>query len=88
MKKILCHDCKKAIQIEGEEIKDGVNLVYKKDEKDISVFKCNECYKKDKSLNNFQKCEVYSRVVGYLRPVQQWNEGKQEEFNKRKEYKV
>ena len=29
------------------------------------------------------KCEVYSRVVGYLRPVQQWNEGKQEEFKDR-----
>lgn len=26
------------------------------------------------------KCEVYSRVVGYLRPVEQWNEGKQAEF--------
>ena len=26
------------------------------------------------------KCEVYSRVVGYLRPVQQWNPGKQEEW--------
>ena len=33
-----------------------------------------------------QKCEVYSRVVGYLRPVSQWNEGKQEEFSERKEY--
>ena len=29
------------------------------------------------------KCEVYSRVVGYLRPVQQWNEGKREEFKDR-----
>jgi ribonucleoside-triphosphate reductase len=28
--------------------------------------------------------EVYSRVVGYLRPVQQWNEGKQQEFRMRK----
>jgi ribonucleoside-triphosphate reductase len=27
--------------------------------------------------------EVYSRVVGYLRPVSQWNEGKQEEFRER-----
>jgi anaerobic ribonucleoside-triphosphate reductase len=26
------------------------------------------------------KCEVYSRVVGYLRPVDQWNDGKQAEF--------
>ncbi|MDR3143658.1 MAG: ribonucleoside triphosphate reductase [Puniceicoccales bacterium] len=31
--------------------------------------------------------EVYSRVVGYLRPVQQWNDGKQAEFNLRKELK-
>lgn len=30
------------------------------------------------------RCEVYSRVVGYLRPVQQWNDGKQEEFKERK----
>ncbi|MEM2736751.1 MAG: anaerobic ribonucleoside-triphosphate reductase [Thermoproteota archaeon] len=28
--------------------------------------------------------EVYSRVVGYLRPVDQWNSGKQEEFKQRK----
>jgi ribonucleoside-triphosphate reductase (formate) len=28
-------------------------------------------------------CEVYSRVVGYIRPVSQWNEGKQEEFAER-----
>ncbi|HNX23664.1 MAG TPA: anaerobic ribonucleoside-triphosphate reductase [Spirochaetota bacterium] len=30
--------------------------------------------------------EVYSRVVGYFRPVNQWNKGKQEEFSERKEY--
>ncbi len=30
------------------------------------------------------ECEVYSRVVGYLRPVDQWNEGKQEEFKQRR----
>lgn len=33
------------------------------------------------------KCEVYSRIVGYIRPVDQWNEGKQEEFKDRKEFK-
>ncbi|MDR1438115.1 MAG: ribonucleoside triphosphate reductase [Puniceicoccales bacterium] len=31
-----------------------------------------------------QDCEVYSRVVGYVRPVQQWNDGKQSEFRQRK----
>jgi len=32
--------------------------------------------------------EVYSRVVGYLRPVKQWNNGKQSEFSLRKTFKV
>ncbi len=31
-------------------------------------------------------CEVYSRVVGYYRPVQFWNTGKQEEFKDRLAY--
>ncbi len=31
-------------------------------------------------------CEVYSRVVGYLRPVDQWNDGKQAEFAMRKTF--
>jgi len=35
-----------------------------------------------------QPCEVYSRVVGYIRPVQQWHLGKQEEFKNRLVYKV
>ncbi|EIP97195.1 anaerobic ribonucleoside-triphosphate reductase [Opitutaceae bacterium TAV1] len=35
-----------------------------------------------------KKTEVYSRVVGYLRPIQQWNEGKQAEFSRRRVYKV
>jgi len=28
-------------------------------------------------------CEVFSRIVGYFRPVQMWNRGKQEEFKHR-----
>jgi ribonucleoside-triphosphate reductase len=32
--------------------------------------------------------EVYSRIVGYLRPIKQWNEGKQAEFNIRKAFKA
>jgi len=32
--------------------------------------------------------EVYSRVVGYLRPVNQWNRGKQAEFVMRKTFKI
>lgn len=33
-------------------------------------------------------CEIYSRIVGYLRPVSQWNDGKAEEFKKRKTFKT
>lgn len=32
-------------------------------------------------------CEIYSRIVGYLRPVKQWNKGKKAEFSHRKTYK-
>lgn len=28
-------------------------------------------------------CEVYSRIVGYLRPTRNWNAGKKEEFEER-----
>jgi ribonucleoside-triphosphate reductase len=33
-----------------------------------------------------KKCEIWSRSVGYLRPVEQWNPGKQAEFADRKPY--
>lgn len=35
-------------------------------------------------IGQHTNCEVFSRIVGYLRPVQQWNDGKQEEFADRK----
>ncbi len=41
-------------------------------------FKCPKCG---------QDTEVYSRIVGYIRPVKQWNEGKKEEFAMRKTFK-
>ncbi len=41
---------------------------------------CPKCEAKGKK----NKCEVYSRIVGYLRPIDQWNDGKQAEFCDRK----
>lgn len=35
-----------------------------------------------------RRAEVYSRVVGYIRPVRSWNEGKQKEFKDRLEFKI
>ena len=43
-------------------------------------FDCPKCVIK-------QPCEVYSRIVGYIRPVQQWHKGKQQEFAERKVFK-
>lgn len=44
-------------------------------------FECPKCAIK-------QPCEVYSRIVGYIRPIQQWNKGKKQEYKERKEYKT
>lgn len=41
---------------------------------------CPKCAETGKST----ECEVFSRIVGYLRPVEQWNDGKQAEFADRK----
>lgn len=35
-----------------------------------------------------EKCEVYSRVCGYFRPVANWNKGKREEFRERKTFAI
>lgn len=42
-------------------------------------FKCPKCE---------SDCEVYSRIVGYMRPVSQWNYGKQQEFKDRKLFDI
>lgn len=42
-------------------------------------FKCPDCG---------ADCEVYSRIVGYIRPVNQWNKGKQMEFQNRTTFDV
>jgi len=82
-----CHDCGRFMILEGDDIKNGVMLSYKDGDKTYNVFKCSDCYQKSARLTGYNPCEVYSRVCGYLRPVQQWNSGKQQEYKERKEYK-
>lgn len=76
---VKCYDCKK-------ELKKGVTLIYDDSGDKIKVYKCQKCFQKNPSLTNFRKCEVYSRIVGYIRPVGQWNIGKKQEFEERKEF--
>ena len=44
-------------------------------------FECPKCTIK-------QPCEVYSRIVGYIRPVGQWHVGKKQEYKERKTFKT
>ncbi len=43
------------------------------------VYECPHCHK---------KTEVYSRITGYYRPVQNWNDGKSQEWKERKTYDI
>jgi hypothetical protein len=84
-----CHDCKEKVVVNidltpaGLEISGGA--AYKVE--DGTVFlKCDKCFKEGSALRNYNPCEVYSRVVGYLRPISQWNNGKRQEFEDRKNF--
>jgi len=92
-----CHDCGKdvkvrifrddkgAIVIEGGAV---YNLIIDALGSKRLFFKCDNCFVKDRTLRNWRQIETYSRVVGYIRPIQQWNKGKIEEFKQRKEFVV
>lgn len=82
---VTCMDCGERFDIclerigpEQIEIKNGA--IGKRDCEHL--FKCQACWEKNKSFG--RECDVYSRVVGYLRPVTAWNAGKQEEYKMRK----
>ncbi len=45
------------------------------------------CQKSNMENTKRTRTEVYSRVVGYLRPIEQWNDGKKSEFDDRKVFK-
>jgi len=76
----ICHDCKKELK-HGDEY-----MPYQTNSE--TFIKCKSCHHKDPVLRNYQVTEVYSRIVGYIRPIEQWNAGKREEYSDRKEFCV
>ena len=92
-----CHDCECDVIIEVDVGEDGATeigggaiyepVVGSSGEKKIFL-KCASCFEKDNVLRNYRPTEVFSRVVGYLRPVKQFNKGKQFEFKMRKNFAV
>lgn len=82
MKKITCHDCGKTLG-KGEEFMRFSAAIEGED-----AIKCKECFESNPALENFQACDVYSRVVGFHTPIQRWNKGKSEEWKDRKTFVV
>ncbi|MCK9266765.1 anaerobic ribonucleoside-triphosphate reductase [bacterium] len=92
-----CHDCGSKVEVvagidnQGNVFAEG-GAVYDVEPPSIredNIFvKCEECFEKDPALSGYKPCEVYARVVGYLRPLKQWNAGKQAEWKVRKTYSV
>jgi len=91
-----CHDCGKPVTVTTHEIEgdpdrmrvSGGALYLPESQPPGDYLKCDDCHKADPVLRRYQRTEVYSRIVGYLRPVSQWNDGKVNEFNDRKIFKV
>jgi len=90
----LCHDCKAettvvARQLESEITIDG-GAIYEGNETDPESFfvKCDRCFQKKPTLTHFQPVECYSRIVGYIRPVDNWNPAKRTEFGMRTPYSI
>ena len=92
-----CHDCGIPVNVlcyinnKGEVVIEGgavYNPKFGTPPTERTFFKCDKCFAKDRVLHNWQPVETYSRVVGYLRPVTQWNKGKVEEFKQRKVFKI
>jgi ribonucleoside-triphosphate reductase len=73
---------------EGVELQGGKCLEYNTDNGKEYVARCDGCFLKDQSLSKKQKCEVFSRVCGYMRPVQNWNKAKVEEYKQRINFKM
>jgi hypothetical protein len=90
-----CHDCKgnaivSATLSEKGEVTISGGAVYDQSEgkKEKYYIKCDDCFQKDPVLRNFRPVETYSRVVGYMRPIDSWNGAKRAEFGMRKTFKV
>jgi len=90
----VCHDCGQAVEVSlsvepGEADEWPMTIaggaLYGASTDGSFDLKCEQCFAHEPVLRN-QGCEVYSRVVGYLRPVAQWNAGKRAEFAERVTY--
>lgn len=85
-----CHDC--GVSVVGTAYNEGGKITtdipfWHLD--DLGAFsKCEACYEKNPHLTNYQPTEIFSRVCGYVRPIKQYNPGKQAEKAMRVDYSI
>jgi hypothetical protein len=88
-----CHDCGVELTVLAKIKDDGISVengaVYNPEINGKPEFfaKCTDCYLKDPVLRGYQPVECYSRVVGYMRPIENWNNAKKSEFSMRKTFR-
>jgi hypothetical protein len=87
-----CQSCDKGVDLiifkNALEVEGNGGMIVGKAWDDRPMFKCSECLERDNGMISPTKCEVFTRVCGYLRPIQGFNPGKKEEFNDRKTYNI
>ena len=88
-----CHVCNCPVTVHADIEEDGKltivgGAVYFAGQPKELYLKCDKCFAKNSELRDFQPCLVYSRVVGFYRPVEDWNKGKQAEFKMRKTFNI
>jgi hypothetical protein len=93
-----CHDCGADVTVFVDLEDDGFRVsggaVYwpeftRKENGDPLYFlKCDACYGADPVLRKWRPCEVYDRVVGYLRPIGNMSKAKQAEQRDRARYNI
>ena len=83
-----CRDCEKKTKViirlskDGKMTVEGGAIYPQSDNPNDTLLKCDKCFADDPLMRT--RCEVYSRVVGYYRPISSWNNAKQAEFHDRK----
>ena len=87
-----CHDCKENVTVKvdvdndtGKFVVSGGGVRYMPTIEN-PLFKCDKCLAISNVFTEYQPCEIFTRVCGYLRPTQSFNPGKKAEFRDRVNY--
>lgn len=85
-----CQKCKSLVDLvifESEmEVYGNGGMIVSAEPHPIPEFKCTTCLEEDNYRISPTRCETFSRVCGYLRPINNWNPGKKAEWNERVTY--